>query len=235
MKNSPRATTTESMDHPEFGGEELDHVLRDLDKVNRLLFNYFYVTKAVLKLIKSQPTKEVVIMDLGCGGGGHLRHLANACRSINQPAKFIGIDHNLQVLDWAQEHSKAFPEITFLQHDATAVDYKIPACDILISSHFLYHFENDALLDKLKTWLPLVRNSILISSLHRSKLGALLFNVTTKLLRFHPISRSDGQSALDASFTKTELESILKPTFANRLKIKRRPFFRIITEIRHAL
>jgi 2-polyprenyl-3-methyl-5-hydroxy-6-metoxy-1,4-benzoquinol methylase len=235
MKNSPRATTQESMDHPQFGGEELDCVLRDLDWVNRLLFNYFYVTKAVLKLVKSQPVKELVIVDLGCGGGGHLRHLANACRSINQPAKFIGIDHNKQVLDWAQEHTEDYPEITFSQEDATSIHYTIPACDILISSHFLYHFENDALLDKLNIWLPLVRNSIVISSLHRSKLGALLFNVTTKLLRFHPISRSDGQSALGASFTKTELEFLLEPTFADRLKIKRRPFFRIITVIRHAL
>jgi len=92
--------------------------------------------------------------------------------------------------------------------------FKLEPCDILISSHFLYRFTDQQLVDFLNRSVGNVSNTIIFSELQRHVIPYFLFKVVGKLLLFNTMVRQDGLKAIKSSFKKNELQNILQ-----RLKV----------------
>ena len=75
-----------------------------------------------------------------------LRHLAKKLKNKGIQAQFTGIDFNAHSLQYAKNRAKDFPEITWQQADILSANFELPECDLLISSHFMYHFEDEVLI-----------------------------------------------------------------------------------------
>lgn len=220
-----RSHTKEDLDNLDLQGKVLTKTLDGLSKINY----WFGNSKQTLKAVQDQFQKHEIttIVDLGCGGGDNLISIAKWCESENKKIKLIGIDGNQNSLDYAASRSDF--TIDFLQADILAPNFELPQCDLLISSHFIYHFQDDAFIIFMKKAQPKVKKAIILSELRRSFIARILFYPFS--LFFNKMVRSDGLKAIRRSFTKRELSDLLgKSGFAN-YSVKNRLIFRLLAVV----
>lgn len=228
MKN--RSTEGEKMDDLNLSGPLLHQTLDGLSVINRFLGN----TNATFKQVKSAIRKTegpLKIIDLGCGGGDNLRAIATWCQQNNQPVQLVGIDGNAHILDYARSKNNSAIFIEYQQADILDPNFQIPSCDLLISSHFIYHFSDEALTSFLKFNKKNISSKIIFSELRRSKLAYYLFKFGNIFLPFSKMVKEDGLKAIQRSFTQQELKKILTAADLGDFIIRRKWAFRWEIEI----
>ncbi len=220
-----RSTEQEALDNLNLSGTLLHQTLDGLSIINRFLGNTNATFNAVKPIILHSrvPLK---IIDLGCGGGDNLRAIATWCHRRKYPVQLIGIDGNAHILAYAKSKNTNSVSIQYQQANILDPAFKLPACDLLISSHFIYHFSDEALIRFLKTSKSNISKSILFSELRRSKLAYSLFKLGNVFLPFSSMVKKDGLKAIRRSFTKSELENILREAEIGDFKLKRKWAFR---------
>ncbi|MEJ6583438.1 MAG: methyltransferase domain-containing protein [Crocinitomicaceae bacterium] len=218
------------MDNFELSGNDLDKTLIGLTSINKTLGNTASTLKAVKKeLLKI--TKSVKIVDLGCGGGDNLRAIENWCHKNNRPIELFGIDANPHIIEYARQQNNSSLNINYLKADILVDDFKLPTCDILISSHFMYHFSDDQMVEFLKKSKPNVSSTIIFSELQRNCFAYLLFKIGSFFLPFSKIVKEDGLLAIRRAFTKKELINILERAEFSNYNISWKWAFRFLVVI----
>lgn len=219
-----RAQLTEQLDNLDFQGEELENTLGGLSKINR----WFGNTNQTLKIIQQEILENNIqtIVDLGCGGGDNLRAISKWCSSNNKEIQLIGIDGNLHTLNYAKSQGGNF--IEYIQADILSSNFEIPTCDLLISSHFVYHFKDQKLIDFLKKARLKVKRRIIFSELERNRIAYLLFIFIGTI--FGKTVKKDGLTAIKRAFLKQELESIFLASGLKKTQIKRTMWFRLLVK-----
>lgn len=221
-----RSAEKEKLDDLSLSGRELHNALRSLAWINKWFGNYRAMISSVLTVYKEQAAP-VRITDLGCGGGDLVLALAKALQQKHIPFSITGIDGNAHALAYAREQCAAFANIAFVQADILADDFSIPPCDILISSHFVYHFTDCRLTAFLGNNLPRISQAVIFSELERSRLAMILFKAVGYLLPISKLARADGLLAIKRAFTKKEWLRILQKANIRAFRLKRVPLFRI--------
>ncbi|MFT4761203.1 MAG: ubiquinone/menaquinone biosynthesis C-methylase UbiE [Paraglaciecola sp.] len=226
-----RSKQKEQLDNLTLKGNTLYQTLAELATINCFLGNYWAVKKAVFGIVKTGKQQSVHIIDIGCGGGDILLFLAKAFRKKGMQATFLGIDGNANSLALATKNALVFPEIKFEQANLLTADFQLPECDILMGSHFLYHFDNQEVVRFVNKQRPFVKLAFIVSELERNRLAFGLFKLFSPLLGFSKLTREDGLLAIQRAFTKRELVAILKEADFSNLNIRRAFFFRLILKI----
>lgn len=221
-----RSAKQEQLDNLSLTGEPLHKALQSLAWINRWLGNYRSTIKAVLAVNHAEK-KHLKIIDLGCGGGDLILAIAKALRKKNRTFSIVGIDGNSNSLNYAREKCAGFEEITFEEANILSPAFKPPVCDILISSHFIYHFSEEELACFINTKLSGINIAFICSELERSRIAFFLFKLTGFLLPLSKIARQDGLLAIKRSFTKKEWLIILKKTTIAVFSLRRVLLFRI--------
>lgn len=220
-----RSHIIEDLDNLELEGKELTKTLDGLSKINRWFGNTKHTLKAVQKQFEKQNIQTIV--DLGCGGGDNLIAIAEWCQKEGQKVQLIGIDGNQNTLNYAQ--SKSAFNIEFRQEDIATESFAIPKCDLLISSHFIYHFRDDEFTDFLTEAMSKVKKAMIFSELERSSITYFLFIFAGGL--FGRMIQSDGLKAIKRSFTKKELTQLLSKSGIQRFHIKKKLLFRLLVVV----
>ena len=226
-----RSKEQESLDNLELSGKGLEQTLRQLAFINRSLGNTSSLIGEVLKVIEENRLQEIKLIDLGCGGGDVLKDLAPKLSKKGITYSLVGVDGNPHALEHARKESQDIPFLSFQQADILANDYELEACDILISSHFMYHFEEEALIDFLRKHKVSVKYSILISELQRNKWSFLLFRMFSPLLGFNQMVKNDGLTAIKRAYTKAEIKRLLSVFGDEAFRVIPKFFLRMIIKI----
>lgn len=227
-----RLLLAEQLDDFDLQGEVLHQTLKSLAWINKWLGNHQSISKAVRKVFKGKnKDREFHIVDLGCGGGDVLRMLAKKLSKRGYACKFTGIDGNPHTLAYAKALSNQFPQIDYLQADILSPEFSIPSCDLLISSHFLYHFEAQSMVRFLKQNLRKVGIAFFNSGLERNKIALLLFQTFSWMMPVNQLARTDGRLAIKRAFTFSELQEVLSQIPDIHFQLNRVPMFRLETSI----
>lgn len=221
-----RSSEKEKLDDLNLHGETLHQALQSLEWVNRWFGNHRSVIKAIHSIIKKE-TKPLRIIDLGCGGGDLALAVAKSLRQYKIEYSITGIDGNANTLVYAQKKCAAFSEINFLQADILSTQFRIQSCDILISSHFMYHFTADALADFLKNNLSAMSTAFIFSELKRNRFAMRLFKFSSFLLPISKLAKEDGLLAIKRSFSEKEWLAILQEAGIRTYRLQTVPLFRI--------
>jgi 2-polyprenyl-3-methyl-5-hydroxy-6-metoxy-1,4-benzoquinol methylase len=225
-----RSSENEKLDDLNLHGETLHKALQSLEWVNRWFGNRRSVIKAIHRIYKKEA-KPLRIIDLGCGGGDLALAVAGSLRQHKIECTITGIDGNANTLTYAQKKCEAFPEITFLQADILSKEFSIQPCDILISSHFIYHFKSDALADFLRNNLSAISTAFIFSELKRNRLAMRIFKFSSFLLPISKLAKEDGLLAIKRSFSEKEWHSILQQAGIDTYRLQSVLLFRILLTI----
>lgn len=144
VDTSTRSTHPEIMDDFEMEGELLRRTLDRLDWINKWLGGNQITVDGLKNLLKGIPKDQVIkIVDIGCGSGDMLRIVAKYMRQEGRTVELTGIDANEFTVNYAREQSKAYPEIQFLCQTIPCDGFNNLEYDILMSTLFLHHFNDE--------------------------------------------------------------------------------------------
>lgn len=204
-----RSDATEIMDDFSLKGMLLRDTLDKLGKINKWLGGNNVTINGVKQLLKNKDKAKIVtIIDLGCGHGDMLRLLADYGRKQGFKFKLVGIDANQDAIDYANELSKSYEELSFKNIDIFSEDFQNLDFDIALSTLFLHHFSHIEILQLLRL-LNKARIGIVINDLHRSKMAYGLFKLLSVTIT-NPMIVQDGLTSILRAFKRHELEQMSK-------------------------
>ena len=210
VDTSNRSSEMEIMDDFTMKGVMFRDTLDKLEIINRLLGGNKVTIEGLKKLLKNQSKNKVItIVDLGCGHGDILRDIAKFGRKNNYSFKLIGIDANLAAIEYAEELSKEYSELSFKAIDVFSEDFKKQSYDIVLCTLFLHHFKNDELMSFLKTTIQKATIGVVVNDLHRHKLAYYLFKLIGFFIK-NKMVREDGLTSVLRAFKRKDLENISK-------------------------
>lgn len=203
------------MDDFTLKGELLRDTLDKLGNINKWLGGNRVTIIGIEKLLKNKPKdKTYTIIDLGCGHGDILRLVANFGRKNGYHFKLIGIDANQDAVDYANELSTDFKELSFRNIDIFSEQFEALDFDIALTTLFLHHFKNEAILDLLGNLSKHANLGIVVNDLQRSKIAYGLFKILGLTISNDMIVQ-DGLTSILRAFKRKDLEE-----FSEKLNLK---------------
>ncbi|HET8830084.1 MAG TPA: methyltransferase domain-containing protein [Pelobium sp.] len=214
---SHRSTEEEVMDNFALPASEIDPVLKELETINKLLggFSVFYDAFKKLRIRNGD-----VICDWGCGGGDSLKVLDNYFREQNLKLNFVGVDATKSAIEYAIRASKNYPGLSFRLADVLKEPFKENEFDVVISSLFTHHFDDEAWVQLVKKMLNTSKKAVIINDLHRHPLAYYSIGWLTQLFSKSPMVKHDSKLSVLRSFKRPELEMLLQKVGAKDYSIK---------------
>jgi 2-polyprenyl-3-methyl-5-hydroxy-6-metoxy-1,4-benzoquinol methylase len=203
------------MDDFTMKGELMRDTLDKLGSINKWLGGNRITLDGIATLLKGKPKdKTYTIIDLGCGHGDILRLVANFGRKKGYNFKLIGIDANQDAIDYANELSIEFPELSFENIDIFSEQFEALDFDIALTTLFLHHFKNNEILSLLAKLSKHSNLGIVVNDLQRSKIAYGLFKLLGLTISNHMIVQ-DGLTSILRAFKRKDLEQ-----FSEELNLK---------------
>lgn len=210
-----RSDKEEIMDDLDYKGPILHDALDKLAKINQWLGGNKVTRNGLKKVLKNYPKNQpLTIVDLGCGGGDILREISRFGNKYGYQFKLIGIDANRHTVNYARESSTDYDNIEFKAIDIFSKDFKDLEYDMVLTTLFLHHFKEEALVSFLKPVLEKAKLGIVVNDLHRHKLAYYLFKLLCTTIKNKTIVE-DGLTSVLRGFKRTELEEISQQLNAN--------------------
>ena len=196
-----RSYVKEIMDQTDIPFPAIERTLKELNIVNSRLGGHKITLRGVRQFAGNSD--ELVICEIGCGGGDNLKAVHRAFMREKRKVSFIGIDMNPECIAYAIQK---YPELPcqWICSDYALVGFKEERPDIIFSSLFCHHF-TDAELNEMLAWLK--ENSKLgffINDLHRHWLAYYLIKYITRFFSRSYLVKNDAALSVARSFRKKE-------------------------------
>lgn len=202
-----RSSEIEIMDDLSVSGETVSQTLRELHTINKYLGGNTISLSSYKKMIKDGSN--VLLADLGCGGADILKEMNLIAQKGKVKAKFVGIDANPFITNYAIENTKMHPEITFNTINVLEEAYSKMKFDIIHCCLFLHHFSDDQLVDLFRLFKKQARIGVIVNDLHRHPLAYWSIKLLTTLFSKSTMVKNDACLSVSRGFTRRELETIL--------------------------
>ena len=225
-----RSYEKEIMDRTDIPFADMAQTLRELNTVNTRLGGHATTLKGV-QLI-SQQRDNLLICEIGCGGGDNLFAIHQHCLKNNISVSFIGVDMNAECIAYAQQQ---YPQLScqWICNDYALVEFNDRKPDIIFSSLFCHHF-TDEQLGSMLHWQ--YRNSALgffINDLNRHWLAFYLIKYITRYFSKSYLVKNDASLSVARSFTKKDWLSLFEKAGMKIHSIQWRWAFRFLVIYKH--
>lgn len=217
------------MDDLNISGPVIAQTLRELNTINKRLGGNQISISAYKKFAKIK--NDMVLVDLGCGGGDIMAEMARLSRKKSHRSTFIGIDANPHIVEYAQENTKTYPEISYQSINIFSDEFKKQQFDIIHCCLFLHHFASDELVSLFKQFKDQSRVGIIVNDLHRHPLAYWSILFLTTLFSKSSMVRNDASISVARGFKKHELKEILSKAGIKQYKLSWKWAFRWKLEI----
>ncbi len=208
ISTKQRTDKEELMDDFSIGGDLLRDTLDKLENINRWLGGNKVTVNGLKILLKNHPKhKEITIVDIGCGHGDILRDVAKFGRKHNYTFKLLGVDANPTAIDYANELSVKYPELSFKTQDIFSEDFQSQKFDVVLATLFLHHFKEKELIAFLENAVKQTRIGIVVNDLHRHKIAYYLFMFLSIFISNKMIIE-DGLTSVLRGFKRQDLKRI---------------------------
>lgn len=222
-----RNEATEIMDDFDLEGEELRDALDKIAKINQLLGgNKLTLNGLKILLENHSKSKEITILDVGCGNGDMLRYVADFGQKNGYNFQLVGVDANNYTIEYARNISKAYPNIRYLTQDIFHEKFQEIKFDIVLCTLTLHHFTKPEIEYLIDFFHKNATIGFVINDLHRSKVAYRLFQMLCQVFNLNKMSEEDGLLSILKGFKKSELVSFSKKINAKKQIIQWKWAFR---------
>ena len=178
--------------------QEYHSCLEKLDKVG----TYLGGDRATFKAMRHLSFSPRSILDVGCGGGGFTKKLAQRYPH----AQITGIDISTQAIAYARSKCN-LPNVSFTSQDLRHIPSK--TVDIVLSTLVCHHFSDQELIPFLNECLRVAKKYVIINDLHRHPLAWVSFRCLAPLLFRHRLITHDGSLSVKRAFVRSDWERYL--------------------------
>jgi len=214
LKN--RVFDAEVMDDMTLPDAEIAPVLEGLGKVN----SWFGGHKNMISALQKFPVQSGdTISDWGCGGGDMLIAVSKWAAKRDIRLKLTGIDAAASAINFAYKASAGYKNINYIQADVLTGAVAIGKHDIIISSLFTHHFDDEDWVAMIKNMHASARKGIIITDLHRHWLLYYAVIFITHVLTRNKMVRIDGPLSVKRAFKKHELLTLLQRSQIDNFKL----------------
>lgn len=204
-----RSDRKEMLDALDIPQELLVRNLKELDILNRS-FGGHAITLQGLKKLVTDKDKTYKIADLGCGSGDTLKFIAEWAKTNGYKVELIGIDMNINAIEYLNTHCKGYPEITGVVNNYTEFLNTSKTIDIIHCSLFCHHLSDNELLDLLVWVKNYAGIGIIINDLQRHRLAYYSARAFTFLFNGSALAKNDGPISVLRGFTRKELSALFQ-------------------------
>ncbi len=200
MGFAERAQLSEWMDQP-CSYSDLRECLHDLAQVNRITLAYRPTVEWLNRVVQRLPGGYPLhIVDVGCGGGDMLRRIEDWAVRKRISIRLTGIDLNPLAIRAAQEFTPIDSRIRWIAGKMDSIDPESDAVDLVISSLFTHHLEDDGVVRFLAWMESVARRGWFINDLYRSRISYFGFKTMALAARWHRFVRHDGPISIRRAF-----------------------------------
>ena len=243
MSTTIRIDRKELLDNLTLSGDELYKTLSGLGIINAtlgchkqlvdgvvesILEDDYFLDKIVVQLNGGESA--IRIVDLGSGQGDCVFALNQCFAKRNILLHYTGIDGNPNCTKIARGKATDL-NIRFITDDIFAPDFTIPENDIITSSQFIHHFDDEQLINFLKTCKLISTRKIIFNDIWRSKTAIFTFKWLRHLFPISKTAKDDFLTAAQRAFTIDEMHQIMKASGITNYKIIKKPWFRMLVKI----
>lgn len=216
-----RCVQPEIMDDPGLGDAEHAAALQGLARVHILTGTAGRLWRPIERLYRKRKTRQLSIMDVGCGDGILLRKLARRAARRGLSLRLIGCDFSPRAIELCQRGAAADKlSIELHQVDVTSAPLPVSA-DVVINSLFLHHFSEAQVKAILQQFRTHARELVVIEDLLRSRLGYGLCWAGVHLLTRSRVVHVDGLLSVRAAFSMAEIQAVLREAGMSTAKLYR--------------
>ncbi len=203
MLTPPRLNEPELLDDHDAPRADVERSLRDLRRFNR----YCGGTSAYLRLLRRfGPIRSVV--DLGAG-------TADLLDSIPGDVLRIGLDFKIDHLLYLRDSSRACRVVG----DAKRLPFRSSAVDVVTSSHFFHHFDDNENEEILRESLRIARGGVGMTDTRRHYAPLLFVQLLAALRLVGRITRTDAPGSIRRGYTLDEVRQLGRSIGATVVKL----------------
>ena len=202
-----RSNELEIMDDLKISGPVIAQTLKELNTINRRLGGNQISISAYTKMIKGRS--EVLLSDVGCGGGDIMKEMAKFAIKMQVNARFIGVDANPHIIEYAKGNTAEFPEITYQPINIFSEEFRSQQVDIIHCCLFLHHFSSEELVELFGQFKRQARLGVIVNDLHRHPIAYWSIKALTTLFSRSEMVRNDAAISVARGFKKKELVKML--------------------------
>lgn len=204
---SYRHTTKELMDRDDIPFADMAKTLDELNIINTRLGGHAITLKGLRGLTGKR--KELVIAEIGCGGGDNLRVIHRYCLKHGINVKLVGIDINPECIRYAAERNISLPA-SWICSDYAACHFTGGKPDIIFSSLFCHHFTDPELVRMLEWLASNASLGFFINDLHRHPLAYYLIKNITRFFSRSYLVKNDAAISVSRGFSKKDWQQLFE-------------------------
>jgi 2-polyprenyl-3-methyl-5-hydroxy-6-metoxy-1,4-benzoquinol methylase len=205
---SVRSYRKELLDAEEIPVEDLYRNLRELEFINTYLGGHAVTVKGLARLAADRQ-RRYRILDIGSGGGDTLRYIARWGRKHGYQFELTGVDLKDDCIRFATAASRAFPEIRFIRSDYRDIDRLDLSFDIITSSLFCHHLDDEQLTGLLHWMKDHAQQGFIVNDLHRHTFAYYSIKWLTAAFSGSYLVKNDAPLSVQRGFSRKEIKGYI--------------------------
>lgn len=217
-----RRVIPEEMDDEAIDPKDHLYALKGLARINLFSRSAHNLWPAIEALAHEMPEKPLHVLDIATGFGDIPISLWKKARKKGVLLEIAACDKSLQAVKFARARARDNgAQVHFftldIHHDEIPDGY-----DILISSLFLHHLQNQEAVHFLRRMAKQAKRLVLVNDLARTVPGLVLAFLGTRLLTASPIVHTDSVRSAQAAFSIPEIKKAIDEAGLCQAHVERR-------------
>lgn len=230
MNPKQRSLQLELLDKDDIPFEDIVVNMQELNFINTWLGGHKITIDGFKQL--AQNKTQLIVCEVGCGGGDNLVAIARHCRQHNIHVEFIGVDIKEPCIALAAEQPLLKKNTTWLISDYRKVTFPTKP-DIIFSSLFCHHFTSEELQQQLLWMKNNSRIGFFINDLERNRLAYHLIKILTQIFSKSYLVKHDAPLSVARAYLQSEWQTLLQQANCVTSTIKWKWAFRYLITYRH--
>ncbi len=201
----------EYIDDPAIPIARRERLVRNLARLNEVLFSYHWFFAALEDVVRRIPGDEVSILDIGSGHGEFPIALAKKGTLGGKRLRVVGSDIDPDYVRQAQERARAEGvAVEFRVVDALQLDRLEERFDVITSTQTVHHFSPAFVAELIARARLNARHEVVLFDARRSALSLAGVTIGTLAVARDPMFLHDGVYSVRRMYSPAEFEMLAR-------------------------